>query len=170
MKSRIIPYSLIIASTIILCTSFQCSKEHYHATWVNNYFSYINNSENVVDFFFEHFRGESYFDEERGEWVSLHIPDNFDVIMYPMEKVATKYCFPLYEDEVGVVDEQQYFFQRYLEKLNAYGGCVYIYKYDLETQSRGKLIKKWVPSGNESRWSYSQIDSVNRQWTINLFE
>ena len=170
MKSRIIPYSLIIASTIILCTSFQCSKEERIP--VTSYHSYINNSSNTVELYFENFEACTFFDEHIGYWDApvYHSVDYYDVLLYPMEKVTTRYELTLSEEEAVLDDKQQLLFDFFKHRLRLNRSNLYLYEYDLETQSRGKLIKKWVPSDNANRWSYYQIDSSNFQWTINLFE
>ena len=48
MESRVLPFSLVIASAIVFCTAFRCNKEEIENTaWMHTYFSFINNSENT---------------------------------------------------------------------------------------------------------------------------
>lgn len=180
MKSRVIPFSLVIASAIIFCTAFRCNKEEIENTaWMSNYFSFINNSENSVLLCFESFECFRYYDEKKDHWEILNSPYNFEVVLYPMEKVIANDSYGIRKDKLGSGEEREINFASFRKMVSLYHSCISLYEYDVKTQTKGKTLNIWKASPNANientifdynRWSFYQIDSLSCRWNTNLFE
>lgn len=180
MESRVLPFSLVIASAIVFCTAFRCNKEEIENTaWMKTYFSFINNSENTVLLCFESFECFQYYDEKKEHWELLNSPYNFEVVLYPMEKVVANDSYGIDKDKLGSGEEREIIFTSFRRMAAMYRTCISLYEYNVKTQKKGETLNIWKYSPNSNhentvfdlnRWSYRQIDSLTCKWSFYLFE
>ncbi|MGM9785206.1 MAG: hypothetical protein ACI3ZI_09190 [Candidatus Cryptobacteroides sp.] len=178
MNLRVFPFSIIIASALILCTASQCSKheevEEIPLTCIHAYLRFVNNSEEATVLSFQNFFQASYpgvnFGSENEE-----TSNSAKFVLYPMESVRMKVDCYFTEEDFGP-GEIHTLYGKILKTVEK--GCLYQYEYDAETKTQGDLLKMWPVRKdkeensifNMDKWTYFQIDSSKHQWNITLYE